>query len=73
MLTHTPLMFTLYQSFANPEVFGFSLIVLILSMVVVGGLGSIPGVLIGVVLLGLLPELMRTTMAAAAAGSATLP
>ena len=55
-------MFTLYQSFANPEVFGFSLIVLILSMVVVGGLGSIPGVLIGVVLLGLLPELMRTTM-----------
>ena len=55
-------MFTLYQSFANPEVFGFSQIVLLLSMVVVGGLGSIPGVLIGVVLLGLLPELMRTTM-----------
>ena len=55
-------MFTLFESFANPEVFGFSLIVLILSMVVVGGLGSIPGVLIGVVLLGLLPELMRTTM-----------
>ena len=42
--------------------FGFSLIVLLLSMIVVGGLGSIPGVLIGVVLLGLLPEVMRTTM-----------
>ena len=55
-------MFTLYQSFANPEVFGFGQIVLVLSMIVVGGLGSTPGVLIGVVLLGLLPELMRTTM-----------
>lgn len=55
-------MFTLYQSFVNPEVFGFGQIVLILSMIVVGGLGSIPGVLIGVVLLGLLPEVMRTTM-----------
>lgn len=55
-------MFTLYQSFVNPEVFGFGQIVLILSMIVVGGLGSIPGVLLGVVLLGLLPEVMRTTM-----------
>jgi len=55
-------MFTLYQSFVNPEVFGFGQIVLLLSMIVVGGLGSIPGVLIGVALLGLLPEIMRTTM-----------
>ena len=31
-------------------------------MIVVGGLGSIPGALIGVALLGLLPEVMRTTM-----------
>jgi branched-chain amino acid transport system permease protein len=55
-------MFSLYQSFVNPEVFGFGQIVLLLSMIVVGGLGSIPGVLIGVALLGLLPEIMRTTM-----------
>ncbi len=55
-------MYTLYQSFANPEVFGFAQIVLVLSMIVVGGLGTIPGVLLGVVLLGLLPEVMRTTM-----------
>jgi branched-chain amino acid transport system permease protein len=55
-------MYTLYQSFVNPEVFGFGQIVLLLSMIVVGGLGSIPGVLIGVALLGLLPEIMRTTM-----------
>jgi branched-chain amino acid transport system permease protein len=57
-------MYTLFQSFVNPEVFGFQQIVLLLSMIVVGGLGTIPGVLIGVVLLGLLPEIMRTTMRA---------
>ena len=55
-------MFTLFQSFVNPDVFGFGQIVLLLSMIVVGGLGSIPGALIGVALLGLLPEIMRTTM-----------
>ena len=55
-------MYTLFQSFANPEVFGFGQIVLVLSMIVVGGLGTIPGVLLGVVLLGLLPEVLRTTM-----------
>jgi branched-chain amino acid transport system permease protein len=55
-------MFTTFQSFVNPEVFGFSQIVLLLSMIVVGGLGSIPGVMIGVALLGLMPEVMRTTM-----------
>lgn len=55
-------MFTLFQSFVNPEIFSFGQIVLLLSMVVVGGLGSIPGALIGVALLGLLPEIMRTTM-----------
>jgi branched-chain amino acid transport system permease protein len=55
-------MYTLFQSFANPEVFGFGQIVLVLSMIVVGGLGTIPGVLLGVVLLGLLPEILRTTM-----------
>jgi branched-chain amino acid transport system permease protein len=55
-------MYTLYQSFVNPEVFGFGQIVLLLSMIVVGGIGSIPGVLVGVALLGLLPEIMRTTM-----------
>ena len=55
-------MYTLFQSFVNPDVFGFHQIVLLLSMIVVGGLGSIPGALIGVALLGLLPEVMRTTM-----------
>ncbi|MGH7005751.1 MAG: branched-chain amino acid ABC transporter permease, partial [Alphaproteobacteria bacterium] len=55
-------MFTMYQSFVNPETFGFTTIVLVLSMVVVGGLGTIPGTLLGVLLLGLLPEVMRAAM-----------
>lgn len=55
-------MFTLYQSFVDPEQFGFVTIVLLLSMIVVGGLGTLPGVLIGVAILGLLPELLRTFM-----------
>ena len=55
-------MYTLFQSFVNPEVFGFEQIVLLLSMIVVGGLGTIPGVLIGVALLGLLPDVLRATM-----------
>ncbi len=55
-------MFTLFQSFVDPDVFGFEQLVLILSMIVVGGLATLPGVLIGAVLLGLVPEVMRTTM-----------
>jgi branched-chain amino acid transport system permease protein len=56
-------MFTIYQSYINPnESLGFNYIVLVLSMIVVGGLGTIPGVLIGVAILGVLPEVLRTTM-----------
>ncbi|MGE0737368.1 MAG: branched-chain amino acid ABC transporter permease [Alphaproteobacteria bacterium] len=55
-------MFTLFQSYANPDQFGFGQIVLLLSMIVVGGLGTLPGVLIGVALLGLLPQILSTTM-----------
>jgi len=52
-------MFTLYQSFIHPDSLGFDLIVLILTMVVVGGLGTLPGVILGVLLLGLMPEVLR--------------
>ncbi len=55
-------MYSMFRTTVNPETFGFEQIVLVLSMVVVGGLGSLPGVLIGVALLGLLPEIMRTAM-----------
>jgi branched-chain amino acid transport system permease protein len=38
---------------------GLAQLILVLTMVVVGGSGSIAGVLVGVVLIGLLPELLR--------------
>ncbi len=55
-------LFTTFQSFMNPDSFGFTQIVLVLSMVVIGGMGSLPGALVGVAILGMLPEVMRTTM-----------
>ena len=51
--------YTLFQSFVNPDSVGLAQLILVLTMVVVGGSGSIAGVLIGVVLIGLLPELLR--------------
>jgi branched-chain amino acid transport system permease protein len=51
--------YTLFQSFVNPDTAGLAQLILVLTMVVVGGSGSIAGVLIGVVLIGLLPEFLR--------------
>lgn len=51
--------YTLFQSFVNPDVLGLSQLVLVLTMVVVGGSGTVAGVLIGVALIGILPELLR--------------
>ncbi|PYI54062.1 branched-chain amino acid ABC transporter permease [Paenibacillus flagellatus] len=47
------------MSFIGAESFGFTVSATVLSMVVVGGLGSIRGTLFGVTLLYLLPELFR--------------
>jgi branched-chain amino acid transport system permease protein len=52
-------MYTLFQSFVNPDALDATLLVLLLSMLVVGGSGSILGVAIGVVLMGVLPEVLR--------------
>ncbi|ALG89318.1 MULTISPECIES: branched-chain amino acid ABC transporter permease [Actibacterium] len=46
--------------YISPNDFHFSQSILILTMVVVGGLGSLPGVLIGALLLILLPEALRS-------------
>jgi branched-chain amino acid transport system permease protein len=45
--------------YISPEDFSFSASILILAMVVVGGLGSLPGAIIGALLLILLPEVLR--------------
>ncbi len=51
--------FTLFQSFVDPDALDARSLVLMLSMLVVGGSGSIPGVVIGVALMGVLPEVLR--------------
>ena len=56
-------MFTLFSSFIHPESLGFQTTVLILIMVVVGGLGSLTGALVGVIVFGLLSEALRSVLA----------
>ena len=51
--------FAAKQGTITPDSFDFILSVMILAMVVLGGLGSIRGALIGALLLGSLPELLR--------------
>ncbi len=46
--------------YVSPGDFNFSNSILILAMVVVGGLGSLPGAIVGAVLLILLPEVLRS-------------
>ncbi len=51
--------YTLFQSFINADVLGASQLVTVLTMVVIGGSSSIAGVLLGVVVVGFLPEILR--------------
>lgn len=48
-----------YLTFINPGTFNIHLSILILMMIIVGGMGSIPGSLIGAVLLTIIPEIFR--------------
>ena len=52
-------MFSAIQSFISPESFVLVESVMVLSMVVLGGMGNIWGVILGAVLLSFLPELLR--------------
>jgi branched-chain amino acid transport system permease protein len=47
------------MSFISPESFTFFESVIILCMVVLGGMGSIPGVILGAIVLVVLPEMLR--------------
>jgi branched-chain amino acid transport system permease protein len=53
------LLFGSFQVFISPEAFSLQESVLIVAMVVFGGIGHIPGVIVGAVLLTALPELLR--------------
>jgi len=52
-------MFASFQGFVSPESFSLAESVMIVAMVVVGGIGHIPGVLLGALLLSALPEVLR--------------
>ena len=52
-------MFASFQGFVSPESFTLQESVMIVAMVVLGGLGHIPGVILGALLLSALPEVLR--------------
>ena len=55
-------MFAAFQGFVSPESFSLMESIIVLSMVVLGGIGHIPGVVFGAVLLSLFPEFLRHTV-----------
>jgi len=52
-------MFATFQGFISPESFSLQESIMIVAMVVLGGIGHIPGVIIGALLLAALPEVLR--------------
>jgi len=52
-------MFAAFQGFVSPESFSLMESVMIVAMVVLGGIGHLPGVILGAVLLASLPEVLR--------------
>jgi len=55
-------MFAAIQGFISPESFVLVESVMVVSMVVLGGMGNIPGVILGAVLLSFVPEILRWTV-----------
>jgi branched-chain amino acid transport system permease protein len=55
----TGAMFSAFQGFVSPESFSLQESVIIVAMVVFGGIGHIPGVILGAALLTALPEVLR--------------
>lgn len=52
-------LFATFQGFVSPEAFGLHESVMIVAMVVLGGIGHLPGVILGALLLAALPEVLR--------------
>ena len=53
-------MFASFQGFVSPESFTLQESIVVLAMVVLGGIGHIPGVILGAILLSALPEVLRS-------------
>ncbi|HEX5372177.1 MAG TPA: ABC transporter ATP-binding protein [Aquabacterium sp.] len=52
-------LFASFQGFVSPESFSLQESVMVVAMVVLGGLGHVPGVILGAFLLAALPEVLR--------------
>jgi branched-chain amino acid transport system permease protein len=52
-------MFAAFQGFVSPESFSLMESIMIVAMVVLGGIGHLPGVVLGALLLSALPEVLR--------------
>ena len=52
-------MFAAFQGFVSPESFSLMESVMVVAMVVLGGMGYLPGVILGAILLSSLPEVLR--------------
>ncbi|MDF0605239.1 ABC transporter ATP-binding protein [Neisseriaceae bacterium TC5R-5] len=52
-------LFAAFQGFVSPESFTLLESIMILTMVVLGGMGHIPGIILGAVVLTVVPELLR--------------
>lgn len=52
-------LFTLFSTFIHPESLGFQTTILVLTMIVVGGIGSVSGAIGGAIVFGLTSELLR--------------
>ena len=52
-------MFAAFQGFVSPESFSLMESVMIIAMIVLGGIGHLPGVIMGALLLASLPEVLR--------------
>jgi len=55
-------MFASMQGFVSPESFSLTESILVLCMVVLGGMGNIPGVILGALLLSIFPEVLRAVV-----------
>lgn len=53
------MLFSSYQGFVSPESFTLMESIMVLAMVVLGGMGSIRGVVLGALILSVMPELFR--------------
>lgn len=55
-------LYTTFASFIHPESLGFWATILILIMIVVGGIGSVRGAVVGALIFGLISELLRQVL-----------